>query len=85
VVDWRQQLKNNMGFSSKAIKDLHQVLKYNPDLPLESVYSALQQRGHRTLSKKRLKKYMQRDPKILSKTDMRQLHYRPTVYYLKED
>jgi|TARA_R100001463_G_scaffold26816_3_gene62500 hypothetical protein len=83
--DWREQLKINMGLGSKTIKDLYEVLKFSPDLPLQSIYSALQQRGHRRLTTKTLRKYMAKDPKILSKIDMRQLHHRPTVYYLKEE
>ena len=85
MVDWREQLKNNFSFSEKMINDLYELLRYNPDLTLPSIVSSLQQRGHRRATTNNTRKYLDKDPKIGKKQDMRQLYNRPTVYYLKEE
>ena len=85
MVDWREQLKNNFSFSEKMINDLYELLRYNPDLPLASIVSSLQQRGHRRATNNNTRKYLDKDPKIGKKQDMKEFHHRPTVYYLKEE
>lgn len=82
--DWREQLKNNFSFSEKMIKNLHELLKHNPNLPLSSIVTSLQQKGHIRVKKGNTKKYLDKDPKIGKKKDTSNFHHRPTVYYLKE-
>jgi len=85
MADWREQLRANMGLSNKTIETLYEVLRYNPNLPLQSIYSALQQRGLKKITTKRLRKYMANDPKIGRKQDLSKFSHRPMVYYLKEE
>jgi hypothetical protein len=83
--DWREQLRNNFSFSERMISDLHDLLRYNPDLTLPSISASLQQRGHSKATTKNTRKYLDKDPKIGKRQDTRKLHDRPTVYYLKEE
>tara|TARA_R100000329_G_C7446384_1_gene157014 strand:+ start:257 stop:511 length:255 start_codon:yes stop_codon:yes gene_type:complete len=82
--EWREQLKNNYSFGKKMISDLHEIIKYNPNLPLNSIVKAMQQRGHVRATAKNTKKYMDKDPLIFKKQDMRHFHNRPMVYYMEE-
>jgi hypothetical protein len=83
-MDWREQLKNNHGLTKNIIKDLYEILRYNPDLPLMSLLKSLLNRGHRRATRKRLKAYLEDDPNIGSKEDTSSFLNRATVYYLKE-
>tara|TARA_R100000353_G_scaffold114470_1_gene81913 strand:+ start:1906 stop:2118 length:213 start_codon:yes stop_codon:yes gene_type:complete len=67
------------------ISDLYEILRYNPNLPLQSIVDALGKRGHRRASKKNTRQYMEKDPNIKSVIDTKSFSHRPTVYYLKEE
>lgn len=83
--DWREQLRNNFSYGKKMIADLHEILRHNPNIPLSSVLSSMQRRGHKRATRKNTKNYMEKDPKIGKKIDTSKIHGRPTVYFLKED
>lgn len=83
--DWREQLKSNHNFSERMISDLYEILRHNPRIPLQSITSALAQRGHRRASAKNTRRYLEKDPNIQKTTDTTNFLHRPTVYYLKEE
>lgn len=82
MADWKDQLKTRMG--KKTLESLYEILRFNPNLPIQSIYRSLQQRGHTRVTVKTLKRYMEGDDNIESMRDTSRLHNRPIVYNLKE-
>ena len=66
--NWRDQLKNT-GQATLPVnhaKMVFEILKFNPDITSKAIFVAMENRGAKRISTKRVRKFLLTNPKIQS-------------------